>query len=69
MSKPTITVRDAIRYLESQGFTTVSHKGSHKKMQKDLTKVIIPVNGRKTLSPGCLAHVNRELKKVGIETL
>jgi len=56
--------KELIKILMKEGFELKSIVGSHHKMVRDNTYLIVPVHGTKDIKPGTL---NSILKKAGIK--
>jgi predicted RNA binding protein YcfA (HicA-like mRNA interferase family) len=65
-SLPTLSGSDVIRGLERQGFEQVGQRGSHIKLRRAATTVIVP--NHRELRKGTLAAILRQAG-VGIEAL
>ena len=65
-SLPTLSGGDVIRGLERQGFVRVSQRGSHVKLRRADTTVIVP--DHRELRKGTLAAILRQAG-IGIEAL
>ncbi|MES2440375.1 MAG: type II toxin-antitoxin system HicA family toxin [Verrucomicrobiota bacterium] len=59
---PSITGCELIRALSKTGFSVVSIKGSHHRLEhSDGRKTTVPVHGKETLGPGILLKILRDL--------
>ena len=59
------TAKELIKLLESEGFTLLHQKGSHKKYVKDNVFAIVVYHGnaKETMSPGVVKTVKQQILK------
>ena len=62
---PVMKPDELVKLLESQGFKTVSQKGSHLKMKSEIGEtIIIPMHSGKNIKPGLLLSI---LNRAGLD--
>lgn len=55
-----MNAKEVLRILYANGFVQVSQKGSHLKLVKENTKVIVPVHGSRDIPLGTIKSIEKQ---------